>query len=421
MIAALLLALQAAALQPARPIVVRPSPAVERTVAVEERADGDQFVRADRLAAAFGVTATVASGSTEAVRLRIGGRAFDFVPGVPFVRTGETAIPLSVAPERVDGALWVPIQFVTDVLPREGRGVIYDAARRELRAFSPTVATAPATPPARPTPRAEPPAVTSPDVTERAPVLARPRRSGGAHVVVVDAGHGGIDSGMRGPLGGATQTDEKVITLGIARQLDASLKRRGVAVVMTRTRDTLVALADRGRIANEGNGELFISIHVNAANPSLRNAAAARGFETYFLAEAKSEDARLVAARENESVRFETAGPSTSQNPLDFIISDMAQNEHLRESSRLATLVQRRLIRAHPGPSRGVKQAGFKVLVTASMPAVLVEVGYGTNAEDAAFITSATGQRAIAEAIADAAVEYLARAERTGADAGGAP
>jgi N-acetylmuramoyl-L-alanine amidase len=134
-----------------------------------------------------------------------------------------------------------------------------------------------------------------------------------------------------------------------------------------------------------------------------------RGFETYFLSEARTSEARDVAARENESVRYEAGAASDAADPLRFIVSDLAQNEYLRVSQRLAQAVQRRLGRVHPAPSRGVQQAGFKVLVTASMPAVLVEVGYGSNAADAAYITGAAGQRAIAEAIADATVEHLAR------------
>ena len=198
------------------------------------------------------------------------------------------------------------------------------------------------------------------------------------------------------------------------------MRARGIGVVMTRTKDTLVALPDRGRIANQQHAELFVSIHVNAANPRWRNPSATRGFETYFLADAKTEDAREVAARENESARFDSAAPPRAEDPLGFILSDMATNEHLRESSRLATLVTRHLAKVHPGPSHGVKQAGFKVLVTASMPAVLVEVGFGSNAEDAAFISSARGQQLIADAIAAAVDEYLARTEKAGGDAGDA-
>ena len=160
-------------------------------------------------------------------------------------------------------------------------------------------------------------------------------------------------------------------------------------------------------------GDLFISVHVNAANPTWRDPGAARGFETYFLAEAKTEDARRVEHMENEAVQYEDAPSNLGKDdPLSFIFSDMIQNEHLRESSDLADVIQRRLGRIHPGPSRGVKQAGFRVLVTAYMPAVLVEIGFGTNAREAAFLQAADKQSTIANAIADAAMEYLQRYDR---------
>ena len=148
---------------------------------------------------------------------------------------------------------------------------------------------------------------------------------------------------------------------------------------MTRKSDTLIALGDRGRIANQAKGDLFMSIHVNAANPRWKQPGAARGFETYFLAEAKTEDERRVEAMENEVIKFETDGGHHGRRSAGFIIRDMAQNEHLRESSRLADLVQAGLGSIHPGPGRGVKQAGFRVLVNAFMPAVLVEIGFGTQ------------------------------------------
>ncbi len=232
-------------------------------------------------------------------------------------------------------------------------------------------------------------------------------------IVIVDAGHGGPDNGMHGPIGGKFRILEKDITLAVSKRLAQTLEERGMDVVMTRTRDTLIALSDRGRIANQRKGDLFISIHVNAANPRWKEPGAARGFETYFLAEAKTEDARRVAQMENDVVRFETSsGPSPADDALGFILNDMAQNEHLRESSDLAELIQERLGKSHPGPSRGVKQAGFRVLVTAYMPAVLVEIGFGTNPAEAAYINSPSGQERISNAVADAAVEYLARYER---------
>ncbi|MFN9424621.1 N-acetylmuramoyl-L-alanine amidase, partial [Gemmatimonas sp.] len=139
---------------------------------------------------------------------------------------------------------------------------------------------------------------------------------------------------------------------------------------------------------------------------------AARGFETYFLAEAKTEDERRVEAMENEAVRFETTADVNRDDPLGFIMRDMAQNEHMRESARLAQLVQAGMRTVHPGPNRGVKQAGFRVLVTAFMPAVLVEIGFGTNRNEAAYMTASERQAELASRIADAVVRYLAEYER---------
>ncbi|HUX32756.1 MAG TPA: N-acetylmuramoyl-L-alanine amidase [Gemmatimonadaceae bacterium] len=225
--------------------------------------------------------------------------------------------------------------------------------------------------------------------------------------VVVDAGHGGVDPGMSGPIGARHKIYEKDITLAVALKLGAALKARGVHVVYTRTTDTLINLFDRGPIANAAHGDLFISVHVNAANQKWKDAAAAHGFETFFLSEAKTEDARRVEAMENAAARFDTGTPIARDDPLSFILSDMQQNEHLRESMKLADAVQRQLGTVEPGPDRGVQQANFAVLRTAFMPAVLVEIGFGTNRDDAAFVSDPRSQARMAGAIADAAVDYL--------------
>jgi N-acetylmuramoyl-L-alanine amidase len=217
---------------------------------------------------------------------------------------------------------------------------------------------------------------------------------------------------MTGPIRGREKIREKDITLAVSLELARSLRRQGVEVVMTRTTDTLIGLYDRGPIANERGGDVFLSIHVNAANMRWQRPGDARGFETYFLAEAKTEDERRVERMENEAIRFETQVQAPKNDPLSFIIHDMAQNEHLRESQELAAAVQEGLGRVHPGPSRGVKQAGFVVLTTAFMPAVLVEIGFGTNADEARYLATPARQREIADAIANATLQYLERYER---------
>jgi N-acetylmuramoyl-L-alanine amidase len=233
-----------------------------------------------------------------------------------------------------------------------------------------------------------------------------------ARLVVIDAGHGGPDNGMSGVSSGGMRVYEKDITLAVALKVADELRAQGVTVYLTRSRDTLIALSDRGRIANTRHADLFVSIHVNAANPRWKDAATSRGFETYFLAEAKTEDESRVERMENEAVKFETGANAPRGDPLSFIINDMAQNEHLRESSDLAGEVQRRLRTMHPGTDRGVKQANFAVLRGSFMPAILVEVGFGTNRQEATYLTTAERQLDLARAISSATVEYLARYER---------
>lgn len=354
------------------------------------------FVAADAAARALG--GAVQRLPNHRYLVSVAGVAFEVADRVPFAMLDGRLFSL-VAPARErEGRLEVPVQLFTDIVPRAGGRVRWDAARRTLSSAAPAVV-ADASPPAKAPPAA--PRASAP--------VPRPARK---RVIVVDAGHGGRDPGMRGWRPDRTPVREKDVTLGISLRLEEELERRGYAVIMTRRTDTLIALDDRGRIANRSKGDLFISVHVNAANPNWKQPQAARGFETYFLAEAKTEDERRVAQMENEVVRFETEADAPKDDPLGFIINDMAQNEHLRESNDLAETVQNALRRVHPGPSRGVKQAGFRVLVKAYMPAVLVEVGFGTNGSDAAFMSSRDGQRTLAAAIADAASEYLARYEQ---------
>ena len=217
---------------------------------------------------------------------------------------------------------------------------------------------------------------------------------------------------MTGPIGRGPAVVEKTVTLAVATKLAAALRARGYDVLMTRTTDTLIALSDRGRIANAAHADLFVSVHVNAANPNWKDPAASRGFETYFLAEAKTEDAKRVERMENEAVKFETGVHAPKGDPLSYIINDMAQNEHLRESSELAETIQASLARVHPAPDRGVRQANFSVLRNSFMPAVLVEIGFGTNPKDAAILTSRDWQTKLAASIADATVKYVKSYER---------
>jgi len=239
------------------------------------------------------------------------------------------------------------------------------------------------------------------------------RAEDGFDTVVIDPGHGGEDSGARGPGG----TLEKDLVLHVARALGERLSARGLRVVQTRTRDVFVPLEQRTAIANDARGDLFVSIHANAAED-----ATSRGTETYFLALQPSDaSAERVAARENEAFGEAAGGISAVNDPFIALVGDLIATEHLQESSLLAHAIQGQLSSLSPR-SRGVKQALFVVLTGVQMPASLVEIGFITSAEEEAHMKSADGLREIVAALEHAIVEYgHGHAQRLGRSAPARP
>jgi N-acetylmuramoyl-L-alanine amidase len=425
MIALLFAAFQIAAAQPAS--TARPDSLVVKDAARSASVplvpgDGGPLLRADALRPIVPVTVSHLTG--ERWMLIVNGTAIQVEEGSRFAKVGDDSYQLAAPVDVRHGKLYVPLQLVAEVVPRVATNLVWDPQRFELRAFSTPTRAAERrdTEDVKPATRVAARTDSSPKVAAKRDEVSQaghPRRA--RQLVVVDAGHGGVDPGMRGPLYGGPPVVEKDVTLNVAKRVGAALNRRGIDVKYTRTTDTLIALDDRGRIANEAHADLFVSIHVNAANPNWKDPGGARGFETYFLSEAKTEDARRVEQMENEVVKFETRTSGPSSDALSFVLNDMAQNEHLREANELADLIQTRLAKVHPGPSRGVKQAGFRVLVTAFMPAVLVEIGFGSNPADAAFMSDRKHVDEMSAAIADAVVEYLKGYERRVSSSSAAP
>ena len=224
-----------------------------------------------------------------------------------------------------------------------------------------------------------------------------------ARVVVIDAGHGGRDSGARGPGGVA----EKDVTLGIALRLAALLRGRdGYEVHLTRASDTLISLFDRPRLANgwkDGRAaSLFVSIHANSSRD-----ADVRGFETFILSEARTADERAVAERENAAASYDRRPDAPDQDEMAFILSDLRNEFYVHASHDLASLVQGEIRGFHAGPDRGVKQAPFVVLVGAYMPAILVETAFVSNASEARLLSSSGFQDRVAIALAGAIEEFF--------------
>ncbi len=236
-------------------------------------------------------------------------------------------------------------------------------------------------------------------------------------VVVIDPGHGGSEFGASGPSG----LLEKEVTLDLAQRLKQQLQQnRGVSVVLTRDEDRQLDLDERTAIANHNRADLFLSVHVNS---SPRRSAV--GAETYYLStEATDDEARTLAALENRSFTGDgtsAAGDGRSgDDPLDLILWDLAQNRFQSQSSALAQSIQDHLNRLTGTRDRGVRQAPFRVLMGATMPAVLVEVGFISNPSEESQLRGLSYRNRIVEAIAAAVEEFLLENRRLAAPAGGA-
>ena len=251
-----------------------------------------------------------------------------------------------------------------------------------------------------------------------APTFAPPEPAPGIHTIVIDPGHGGVETGAIGPGG----VQEKELTHLLAQQLAARLQQRlPLRVVLTRSEDTQLALDARTAIANQNKADLFVSIHLNSSL-----GAGAHGAETYFLAQRPTDPrAASSAQQENTGAALAGAAPagdsaSAGEGDLQLMLWDLAQSRHLAESQRLANLVQGELNEALQLKDRGVKQAPFRVLVGATMPAILVELGFLSNPDEEKKLQDAEYRAQLVDALVKAIARYKEVAEAKEAPAPGA-
>ena len=358
----------------------------EARLPVRMDAAAGPVVAALALAKALDGTLTRGDGWAD---LTVAGKAFRFFPGVPVLAVDGALEPLVGAAKVRGETVEIPFQFVAEVLPR-ALGDLYHYDRRQGRLVESSANRALAV-----------------RTASDAGRLPNGLRKG--HVVTIDPGHGGVDPGNPGihfPRG----VREKDVNLQLGRLLRDELRKQGIRVIMTRDADTLINLYERAGYCTR-ECDLFVSLHVNSLEPRPGNSLV-RGFETYVLAEARTEDAARVARMENEAIRYENPGEKSAVSGLEFILKDLQTNEHLRESVRAAELMQSFLMEAHTGPNRGVKQAGLAVLNTARRPAILVETGYSTNPQDGRLLSTRASQRNLAASMADAIVAYLRQYEQ---------
>ena len=222
--------------------------------------------------------------------------------------------------------------------------------------------------------------------------------------IVIDAGHGGKDPGAIG----VTNVREKDVNLAVALKLGNLIENNlpGIRVIYTRKTDEFIELYKRGKIANENGGKLFISIHCNSTEAK---DISYRGFEVYLLRPGRTQKAIQIAEFENSVIKYED-NPDRYQKLTDenFILVSMAHSQYMRYSEKFSDLLDHEWENGVKIPVLGVKQAGFLVLVGASMPGVLIENGFLSSRKDEAYLNSKTGQNEIAHTIFNAIKKYKA-------------
>jgi N-acetylmuramoyl-L-alanine amidase len=252
-------------------------------------------------------------------------------------------------------------------------------------------------------PRKPPPVSARPPIArEGNPVAPRlPVGLRAIQTVVLDPGHGGSDPGAIG-VGGIREKD---VTLALARSLAPRLEARGFRVVMTRTGDRHLELEERSALAEASRGDLFVSLHANAAPRR-----SVRGVETYYLDENHERHSLTVAARENGVPRGEV-------DALQRTLAKLRVSEVSPLSRRLAQIIQRQIVRGMPRaypsvPDLGAKKGPFYVLFLSTMPAVLVEAGFLSNRTEAQLLAKSDYLDALAEQIAAALALYREDGQR---------
>lgn len=324
------------------------------------------------------------------------GDAVELRPGSPFVRIGKRLVQLANAPYLAAGRLRVPAELLErPEFDRRGASSSSSGSAGSSGGTSPA---------------------SSGDQIVSRVVEGESTRRPGPWRVVIDPGHGGRHPGTVSPRSG---TQEKHLTLAISRMIYEELRDvESIDPWLTRTGDEFIDVPDRPLMAVEREGDMFVSIHVDA-QPGGKTSA--RGFTTYFLGASRTEEGRQRAIRENTVPGAEDReGPDIDQ--LEFILAGLDQGTHLQESVRFGGFVQNELRRVVDSPDRGVRPGPYWVLMraTSNMPTVLVELGFITNPEDERRLRDPLHQRTVAKAVATAIRRYLdEKRERLNALLGG--
>jgi len=321
-----------------------------------------------------------------------------FAVGIPYASVNGNTVELSASPVLEDGHLWIAEGdankiFAQGSVPAAGATQSADTPSKKSVEKEPAKSGTATTPP---------PAVAS-KVAEKPKKETAGTRE--VKTIVIDPGHGGKDPGALGKKG-----REKDIVLSIGKLLRKQLEQEGFKVKMTREKDVFVELGQRANLANQWDGDLFISLHCNAIDATPERKKQIKGYHVYVLRAPESEEDKAIARRENKvATLYGEKNAKEELTPIEWFKLE-ARLEKYKQNSYMFT---EEMLKAMDGGkirklSGGVGGAGFMVLVGALMPAVLYEIGFISNLEDEAYMMSKDGQADIAKRIAKAVVNYKA-------------
>jgi N-acetylmuramoyl-L-alanine amidase len=356
-----------------------------------------------------------------------------FTQDVNFLIVNDSAYQLAAAPLRLGASLYLPAALAAEVFSEYGGSPVRWEPDSSTMVFSPQPATAkPSSPdtagsgplegwavPPKPRrsavvkteakPRADSSLARAPSAPASAPKTGAGMGIQKVRTVVIDPGHGGRDPGAIGPDG----VQEKDVTLAIALQLRTILKHNGDLVVyLTRESDVFVPLKERTEFANEKKADIFISIHANSIAGNAKKREQAQGFKVYFLSQAKNEEDKLVAMKENSVIELEDR--TGKGDNLKNILTDMAGNEYLSESQDMSIMIAEAIgsqVADIPRLQQGVGQAPFWVLNGAFMPSVLIETAFISNPGEEKLLVNPKVQKRISLAVQSALSRFKTRYE----------
>ena len=337
-----------------------------------------------------------------------------FAIGIPYVAHNSDVANLKSIPKLENGHLWIAKEDAYKLFPSlipvssssatPSSSSIATPSSSAASSSSVVVSSSSATPVV-----AAPVATTPAAVPATAQVVAAPKNetAGTREVktIVIDPGHGGKDTGAQGK-----KSNEKDIVLAIGKLLKKELEKEGFNVKMTRDKDVFIELGQRANLANQWDGDLFISLHCNAIDATAERKKQIKGYHVYVLRAPESEEDKAIARRENKvATLYGEKNAKEELSPIEWFKLE-ARLEKYKQNSYMFT---EEMLKAMDGgkirkQAGGVGGAGFMVLVGALMPAVLFEIGFISNPEDEAYMMTDKGQKDIAERISKAVSTYKA-------------